>query len=247
VVHRLAAGGRIGVEERVELAETAHPAPATEPPGPGAQPSDVLGWVPQVGELPVEHATQTGVVDEEVAHSEISVDHDRSAHVRTMVVQPSHAQFEDRPCRTQRIEKLERVAQRIGAGETVDRRRVDGVDGGQGGRRLVGQRRSCAGELVAKDATGNGLPLEALDHQPAAGQPVGGTGGHHAGHRDPGRGRRPQEVRFHVGPGPLRQTVPPHLLEDEASHRPGLGLELERAGQARRTTREPAHRRDSST
>jgi len=100
------------------------------------------------------------------------------------------------------------------AGGAADRRRGDrGPTPGRwcgwrpGGRRLVGQRRSCAGELVAKDATGMVSPRGA---RPPASRwaAVGGTGGHHAGHRDPGRGRRPQEVRFHVGPGPLRQTVP---------------------------------------
>ena len=75
----------------------------------------------------------------------------------------------------------------IGIGQPGDGSGVDRVDGGQGAA-VCPVRRCGPGELhVAQDPSGDGLALEAFDHQPAGIEPVRGAGGHHPGTGTPAR------------------------------------------------------------
>ena len=64
---RRAARRRVGGHQLAERAEAADLPAATEAPGRGAEPADVLGRVAGVGQLPVEDATQPVRPDQEVA------------------------------------------------------------------------------------------------------------------------------------------------------------------------------------
>src|SRR6516162_8767505 len=63
---RRTAGRLVGGEEVRDSTEAAHLAGTAEAPGRRTQPADVLGRVPRVGQLPVEHAAQALSTDEEV-------------------------------------------------------------------------------------------------------------------------------------------------------------------------------------
>ena len=168
-----------------------------------------------MGELPVEDAAQPVGSDEEVAQAVVAVHrHPRWPHRRAVGGQPAHAELERGTDLAEGIEDGQGVAQRVGRRQALDRRRVDGVDGGQRAPGLTGQGAAGGGPfLVTQDLARYRLPLQALHHQPARPELVALTQGDHAGHRRAGAGRGAQQVRLHAArvrwapcrPGPSAQ------------------------------------------
>ena len=237
--HGAAAGVAVGVEQVVEPAEPADLARAAEAPGRGAEPSDVLGRVAGVGQLPVEHAAQALGPDQEVAAAEVAVDGDPGAGLGSVRGQPACPELERGTHLAQGIEQGQGIAQRVGPGQAVDAVGVDGMDGGQGAPALCGERAAGGRPLaVAQDLAGDGLAVEPLDHQPGRADVVVLAQGDDPGHRDAAGAGRLEQVA--LGPAlALGRAAAPLDLEDERP--PAVGhLELERAGHPRGAPREPA-------
>ena len=235
----------VALEEIVERAEAAHRPRSAEAPGRGAEPADVLGRLAGVGQLPIQHRPQPVGTDQEVAGAEVAVHRHPPAGRQPVGLEPAHAELERRPGLAQRVEEGERVPKRVPGRQSLDRRRIDGVDGRQGPGALLRQRLARPGPFgVTQDLARDGLPLQALDHQPARAQPVvdAVAHGHHRGHGDTGVVGRPQQGRLGVGPAALGQPVTPVQLEDEAPDRaapspsPPSSPQIEGTGEARGPT-----------
>ena len=235
---RRAARRRVGGQQVVERAEAADLSAATEAPGRGAEPPDVLGRVAGVGQLPVEDAAQPVRADQEVAQPVVAVHRHRRPGGRGARRQPAHPELERGPHLAERIEEWQRVAERVGRRQPLDGGGVDAVDGGQRRPGLVGQGAAGGGPcVVPQDLARDRLPLQALHHQPAGAELVALAHGDHAGHRHAGRRRGAQQTVFHPD-APVRRAAAVHL-HDEGPHRTVRCAELEGAGDTRRAAGQP--------
>ncbi len=197
----------VGPEQGVELAEPTHPTGPSEAPGGGAQPADVLGRLPDVGQLPVEHGVQTVATDQEVAQAEVTVHGGGGLPRRPVGPEPADPELQCRTHFAQGVQEGERIVQWVAPGEAADDSRFDSVDGGQRLSALGGERGSGSRPLrVSQDPSGDRFSVETLDDQPAragarpAGRrpPLGGRGRPRPGPQPAGR-LRPRPGR--VGPG----------------------------------------------
>ena len=158
--------------------------------------------------------------------------------------QPPDTQLQDRPHLLEGIEEFQRVAERIRTGQSGDGRRIDGVDSGEGPRRLVGEGRSGHGVLlVAQDASGDGLSFEPFDDKPPGVEAVGRPGGHHLRHRNPGPVGDAEQIGLGLGVRTSGQACPLTCCRMRARACPEGVARSKELSDPRRPTRKPAHRR----
>ena len=130
----------VGAEEALDAAE---PACAEslwrpEPPGPYAEPRQVLVDLADVDQLPVQHGGEAGSVDDQVAHPEVAVHQPRWCRRRPVGREPPKRPLECRCGIAHFVESVAPLGQLLGLLE-ADPVGVGAVDGGQRLRTLFEQ------------------------------------------------------------------------------------------------------------
>ncbi len=194
-VDRRTSGRGVGLEQLGQLSETAHPAGPTEPPGSRAQPAEVLGRVPCVGKLPVEHGPQALRPDEQVAHPEITVHRDPTVGRGSVDRQPACPELQCGADLAELVEDREGIGEGVVVGQSGDGVGVDGVDGRQ--RRATLRREGTAGVRpfgVTQELPGDRLAENPIDDEPARVEARSLPGRDHPGHGDAGTLGRLEQV-----------------------------------------------------
>ena len=243
-VDDLARGGLVRPDQLVDRPEPADPRLGPEPPGPHAQPAQVLERVAAVGQLPVEHRPQPVGSDDEVPVAEVAVD-DRvpRADGRGPVArQPAEAQLEGRVRLADRVERGPELGDLVAAGPARAPRRAR--CGGCGpaprrtGRRAGGGRprtRRRAGSCGRSSRRRRGRPPSTPRRAAVLGARVRGRRRRSPPPRGPGRPRPPR-------PAAGRPRSPCR----RCACRPGARAAGSAAGRRRRTTTSRATRRPTA-
>ncbi len=99
-------------------------------------------------ELPIEHRSQTVVIDDDVAEPEVAVHDNTSPDRRPIRFEPTESELERRMRLTEFVEHLAVALDLIDLDNAGNARRVDRVDLGEGLRQLSRQLPACSVELV---------------------------------------------------------------------------------------------------
>src|SRR4051812_37409926 len=143
----------IGREQVVVVAEPADGTVDTESPRLHTQPPEILHWVAEMRQLPIEDGAQTIRADDEVAVAEVAVNDRRRCALRSALVEPTQCELERRMRLAEPVEHAAPHGDGVGLeGEAVYIVDRDRMDAGQRRTTLGGEQRTSAGiRLIAQD------------------------------------------------------------------------------------------------
>ncbi len=223
----------VGGHQVVARGDAASGERRSEPPGPHAEPTQVLQRVAEVGQLPVEDGPQALGVDEEVAEAEVTVDDRAPGLLRPVGLQPARSPAR-RPGAARPARRAPPGTVRAGRSRASPVTAVegDGVDLGHGLAHVASEALAGRGPLVVTEQlAGDRLAGQALDHHPGAAERRSVVHGHDLGYRHTVGSGHPQELGFDLdGDARARDLCAgPEALQDELPPRPvGDGIERPR-------------------